>query len=242
MELTKQLTKQEKKQRKNEHKQNKKNYNADLKALQKKYEPAKFDRSINKNAKKIWKPYIKWDHNWDWAYITDMLLYKIELVKLYIKHFGNIVDEERNKQIAQMEEAVRLYKVFQDTNFLKEEQTFAKEHTYHYIYFSEKLKDLKDKEYKYIIPTEKDDLIFYDLNCDFAKDKKVLVEEYATKAGVPKEALYDDNLIRSFGAEWDSEENHKKAIKLLKQAEKNEQKALDKFFLYVSKHIREWWD
>lgn len=219
--------------------QAKKNYKADLKALQKKYKPEKFDRSVNKRAKQIWMPYVKWDHNWDWTFITDMLLYKIELVKLYIKHFGNTVDEERNKQIAQMEEAIRLYKVFQDTNFFEEEQAFAKEHTCNYIYFSEKL---KDREYKYIIPTDKDNLIFYDLKSDILKEEKLKAEEYAIKAGVPKEVLYDNNLIRLFGAEWDSEENRKKAKELFKQAAKNEQKALDKFFLYVSKHIREWWD
>ena len=239
------LTRQEKKQIRKEERQTKKNYNADLKALQQKYTPEKFNRSVNRKAKKIWMPYVKWDHNWDWTFITDMLQYKIELVKLYIKHFGNTIDEERNKQIAEMEEALRLYKVFQDTNFLEEEQAFAKEHTCNYIYFSEKsnaFKALKEKDYKYILSTEKDNLIFYDIDCDFTKDKKALAEQYAIKAGIPVEVLYDDNLIRSFGAEWDSEENHEKAKELFKQAEKNEQKALDKFFLYVSKHIREWWD
>lgn len=225
-----------------EYRRAKKNYNADLKALQKKYKPEKFDRSVNKRAKQIWMPYVKWDHNWDWTFITDMLLYKIELVKLYIKHFGNTVDEDRNKQIAQMEEAIRLYKVFQDTNFLEEEQAFAKEHTCNYIYFSEKFNAFKEKEYKYILSTEKDNLIFYDLDCDIFDEAKKKAEQYAIKAGIPIEALYDKNLTKAFGAEWDSEENHKKAKELLKQGAKNEQKALDKFFLYVSKHIRDWWD
>ena len=233
------LTKQEKKQIRKEHKQNKKSYNADLKALQQKYTPEKFNRSINKRAKQIWMPYIKWDHDWDWTFITDMLQYKIELVKLYIKYFGNTIDEDRNKQIAEMEEAIRLYKVFQDTNFLEEEQAFTKEHTCNYIYFSEKFNAFKEKKYKYVLSTEKDNLIFYDLGCEVFRNK---AEQYAMKAGIPIEVLYDQNLTKAFGAEWDSEENHKKAKELFKQAEKNEQEALDKFFLYVSKHIRNWWD
>ena len=215
------LTRQEKKQIKKEHKQNKKSYNADLKALQKKYMPEKFNRSINKKAKKIWMPYVKWDHDWDWTFITDMLQYKIELVKLYIKYFGNTVDEDRNKQIAEMEEAIRLYKVFQDTNFLEEEQAFTKEHTCNYIYFSEKLKDLKEKEYKYILSTEKDNLIFYDLDCEVFRKK---AEQYAIKAGIPIEVLYDKNLTKAFGAEWDSEENHKKQKNYLNKLKKMNKK------------------
>lgn len=53
------LTKQKKKQIRKEHKQNKKSYKADLKALQQKYTPEKFNRSVNKRAKQIWMPYIK---------------------------------------------------------------------------------------------------------------------------------------------------------------------------------------
>ena len=234
------LTRQEKKQIRKEKRQTRKNYNADLKALQKKYKPEKIDRVINGKARKIWMPYVKWDHNWDWTFIIDILLYKIELVKLYIKHFGNTIDEERNKQIAAMEDAVELYKDFTKTDWYKEANEFHKKHVYNYIYISENIKNLKD--YKYIIPTAKDNLMFYDIDVDILSDKKRMAEAYAFAANVPKEALYDKNLIRSFGSEWDCEGNEKHYKELVEQAEKNKQKALDKFFLYVSKHVREWWD
>ncbi len=217
-------------------------YRKELKELQKNHMPEKWDQVVNKNAKRDWLPFIKYDYNWDWGFIIETLIYKIELTKLYIKYFGNTIEEEKNKQIAEMEEAIRLYKVFEDTNFFEEEQTFTKEHTCHYIYFSEKISAFKEKEYKYILSTEKDNLIFYDLNCGVFDEEKKKAEQYAVKAGIPIEVLYDKNLIKAFGAEWDSEENQKKAKELYKQATKNEQKALDKFFLYVSKHIREWWD
>ena len=214
-------------------------YRKELKELQNSHMPEKWDRVVNKNAKRDWLPFIKYDYNWDWEFIIGTLIYKIELTKLYIKYFGNTIEEQKNKQIASMEEAIRLYKVFDETDWYAEERAFTDQHVTHYIFLKE---NLWSKDYKYIIPTGRDSLMCYDVDAVFFAEEKKKAEAYALAAGVPKEALYDKSLDKCFGARWDSREDEKYGQELSKQAERNKQKALDKFFLYVSKHIREWWD
>jgi len=234
------LTREEKKQIRQETKLAKQNYNKDLKELQKRYKPAKIDRAHNKDAKKNWMPMLKFNCDWDWSFIINVILYKIELTKLYIKHFGNTIEEDRMKKVAEMEEAIKLYDTYCQTDFYKEAGECWKDHVCHYIFISEDRKNIREPKYK--IPTASDSLMFYEIDAELCKDQRIKAEAYALTAGVPKEALYDKNLIRSFGSEWDNEENEKHYLDLVKQGEKAEQKALDKFFLHISKHIQGWWD
>lgn len=217
-----------------------KEYKKELKELQKKYKPNKIDQAHNKDAKKNWMPMLKFNCDWDWSFIISVLLYKIELTKLYIKHFGNIIEEERNEKVAEMEEAVKLYETYCQTNFYAEANEFFNKHVCHYIFISENIKNIKEPKYR--IPTAGDSLMFYEIDAELCKDQRTKAEAYAFAAGVPKEALYDKNLIRSFGGEWDNKENEKHYHDLVKQGEEAEQKALDKFFLYISHHIQGWWD
>ena len=218
-----------------------KKYKEELKELQKRYKPDKISRAHNKDAKKNWMPMLKFNCDWDWSYIIDVLLYKIELTKLYIKYSSDTIEEERNEKVAEMEEAVKLYDKYCQTDFYKEPNEFFDKHVCHYIFIAEDIKSMRDHP-KYKIPTAGDSLMFYEIDAEFCKDKRTKAEAYALAAGVPKEALYDKNLIRTFGSDWDNEENEKHYLDLVKQGEEAEQKALDNFFLYISKHIQGWWD
>ena len=206
-----------------------KEYNNKVKLLQKIY-ATEGDHSKNPYWRQQWKDFIKYDHDWDWSYFYEMIIYKLEKMKIYLEINCHCVDEQKKEILDSLDQAIKLGKAARETDFTEKAIMWSEQHTYRWV-----------------------EVYTHDSTCDqdkcLYKTTKVLsskldfldtseADEWC-KANGHKEC---EDVHYTYCSEWDSEENQQKYLKKLEAARKAEQKAFDTFFLYVSQHMMMWWD
>ena len=130
----------------------KKLYKAELKAITTKYKPDDLnlpsiwygslfdrlkalwsqirDRIFEQKRVRSWKDYIKYNADWNSMDLIDIILYKLERMKLYQKYFSwNAEDENIIKEI---DTALAMGKKVADTDYFDEITEWEKEHVYTY--------------------------------------------------------------------------------------------------------------
>lgn len=196
----------------------------------------------NKLWKKEWKDFIKHDADWDGMYLFDLILFKIEKMRITQAMYSIVCEEELNKILGSMDEAVTLGKKIRDHDYYEASHTFSEEHCAHviYLYYSEEkgIKALLSKEiiHKFVQPRKKhtDDETTEEMWEDFSGQK--MTEKWAQENG------YDITKIhRAYGGEWDTKENQKTYRKMVKAEVKAYQKDVDNFFKILAKNIFSWW-
>lgn len=208
---------------------------AEIKGYQKEHAPTYKPRSsINSQWQAEWKDFIKYDMDWDWGFLTDLILYKLQKMRAWFSRFGMTEDAAREKITAEIDEAIRLYNYAMDTDFDKEVMEWSEKHSYRWVeireydghimhsgkvlYKTSKVREDKEPSYHFLENKEADEWC---------------------KANGHK--AYKD-VIYSYCSKWDYKINYYIWKYKMHKAWKREQKAFDTFFLYISKHFREWWD
>lgn len=206
---------------------------AELKAIQAEHAPKEKPRSyINSQWQAEWKDFIKYDMDWDDGFLMDLILYKLQKMKAWFSHFGMSIDEEREKIVAEIDEAIRLYNYAQDTDFDASVMEWGNKHLFNWVeiregdfmhsgkllYKTEKVKTGKNKELNFLKNQEADEWC----KANGHKNYKDVHYTYCSR--------------------WDCFINKYIWKYKLNKAYKAEQKAYDDFFLYVSRHFRGWWD
>lgn len=210
----------------------KKSYKKKLKEVQKYYKTNCFTDRTNPDWIKEWKPFIKKDHWWDWSFILDIIMYKLELTKLGHEFFSNTVEETQKEIIDNIDKCITGFKEWKDKEYSQEAMDFCNEHTIHYVVFYKG--GLKDPEIILKAPTVSEMWICAPL------EELYDVKKYCTENNLkPKEFVKTDHYYTS---EWDDEKNQELWREMMIKATKQEQKDLEKWFLYLGEHLREWWD
>ena len=200
---------------------------------------------INKDWEKIWLPFIKYDHQWDYAYFLDMMIYKLELMRTSFKYFCSHVDQE--EMISQIDEAIALgKKIYQDSGLYHEPwREYHKKHStpYAYVYeitgfLSDKVKLAKKGKLLAKIEMPKDD------EMDF---KHILNKKYKS----PLDKWLEENNKKEYkdvsvgyGSEWNNFPKIRTLISkhILNKCNKNYKKDKEKFFKIISDNMESWWD
>lgn len=219
-------------------------YTEAISEIQSRYIPEKWDRVLNHNWQKEWGPYIKYDHDWDWYYLFDLIMYKLEKMRVYLATYSHATSEWTERINNELTEVLSLGRKLKTYDYDKEYCDFRDAHTTPYV------KVLKKKEVAE--------------NAAFADKLEALNGEELVKLNIPREEdlglnLYGKRLTTAkkwcknhhyrlkdvtfaYGSDWDSEENYAEYLKLIEKCEKEEQDDYDKFFLLISKNMRGWWD
>ena len=196
---------------------------------------------INKDWKKEWGPFIKYDADWDGAYLLDLIIYKIEKMKQAQLCFSMIVQEELDEIIQAMDKAIALGRKIQDHDYEQESHEFSKIHCAHVVLIYKK-GDVFGKDRKPL-----HELVYwYDPNKEKEEDSvDGLMEGYFRKNAVKEWAEangYDPkDLTEAYSGRWDDEANYKIWLKLIKKESKALQKDYDDFFKIIARNIQKWW-
>lgn len=211
-----------------------KKYKKKFKELQKKYFIPRCDRAHKAHWKKTWAPILRYNPDWDWGYILDIIKYKLELTKLYIATYGHMVDETKNEIVSQITEVLNKFETWDEDYYYESAMDFSKIHTRNYISFSKKIdgKIVDLGKFYYNDFGEKSDDLTY-----FLDDK--IKSKYKQEANID---LKDKKVLTGYGADWDSEENYTLWVQMMQKATEQEQTDFENIFLLLGKYIRNWWD
>ena len=200
---------------------------------------------FNKDWEKEWLPFIKYDNQWDWAYMLDLLIYKLELMRTSFKYFCHHVDQD--KMISQIDEAIVLGKRIYNQESADEEsyhKPWIDYHTKHstpyaYVYettgfLSDKIRLPKRGKLLAKIQMPKDD----DMNL-----KRIWTKRYKSPLDKWLEANnkteYKDVTV-SYGSDWNNFPHIRKLVlkHLLNKCNKNYKKDKEKFFKIYTEIIK----
>ena len=196
-----------------------KKYKTELKGVQKEYAEQLTGTSRNKDWRKEWAPILSRDQDYDGWYLINLILYKLEKMKLHLEILGVSVPDTRAEISAQLTEAITLGKKVRDFDYSQEAHDFLREHVSVKISTTPLNKDYTEDTEKtktYTVP--------YDEVADAFDD------------------YTEENCVSTIDYMWDTQENEQAWNDMLKKAEAQEQYDTDKFFLYISQHLKNWWD
>lgn len=223
----------------------KKQYKFALQELHKEFKHLKSDPK-NNTWKQDWLPFIKYNCNWDWEYLYDIIIYKLKLFKIHFSVY-NVCNEEWVEQTnKEIDEVLELGNYIHEHDYTETSHKFMLEHIIPTIHI---YKRAEDEGYFQQNTYVKSNLIhtvygnigrwgvgLLEMENLILRDKEA--DEWCKANGYNprKDVRY------AYSSEWDSEESQQTYKKLTEQAIKEEQADWDKFFLLISKYFRGWWD
>lgn len=190
------------------------------------------DLEVNKNWKKRWKDFVKYDYDWDGTFFLELVLYKLKLIqKRYNSEaMANFMAEESLAPIQKsINECVELGEKILKDEYDTESSKYLKENTIngHYLYIN------NDNEEKEILFKAEDDedlpLLSSMKKC--VDKKKELEIQYPNK---------EINL--AYYSEWINGCDKNTWHEIMKQEKKQEEKDTKKFFTLIAKNYMSWWD
>lgn len=169
---------------------------------------------INEDWEKEWLPFIKYDNQWDWNYMLDLIIYKLELMRTYFKYY--CIHEDQDKIINQIDEAIVLGKRIYNQESAKEEYYYQPWLDYHKKYST---------PYAYVYERINND------GSEFCKRGKLL-----TTIEMPKDDELDFKSRKSSLNKW-LKENNKHEYKDVTVFYRSEWNNFSKIRTLISKHI-----
>ena len=210
-----------------------------LKKIQQEHAPEKGCARYPYNWKKEWGPFIKYDGDWDWTYLLDLIVYKLEKMYIALDIYSIEEKESLDSKLKVLKETIDLGKKIQNHDYDKEYHDFSSQHCAHAIYIYKKGDCLKknSKPIHTIIKWRLEENSGY---------KEHPMEFYCVTKEIEqwaKENGYDPKKLTSaYGGEWDDKKNQKIWQKMIKEANKALQKDTDRFFLLISRNMWGWWN
>lgn len=222
-----------------------------------------WDKRVNPDWKKKWKYFIKRDYSW--GNIIELNVFKIVQMREFMKNHSIVCQEEVDKQIKQMTEVIELgYKILED-EYEDDTHKWLRENSIPVTIISKSIKGETLKERINCIKEEITRLynrgMFEDIisETEFCLDDPISKEAFEMRKEFIKDKdtrsvedwLKDNNLTKkdislSYTSEWingnTDENNSEEFRRRLKEAWKERQKDIDKFFKLIAKHCDGWGD
>ena len=212
-------------------------FNHRLKAIQLAHKPNKWEARNPYNWKKEWGPFLKYDADWDGAYLLDLIIYKLEKMYIALDIYSDEVRDSLNPKLKVLKDTIELGKKLQTYDYDTDYHAWGLKHCAHVIYIYKKGEFIKGQPIHKIVQWHKDDV-------DDEDPFDRLEDYFGTKAVAEwaKENGYDrKDLTTAYGGEWDDKANYKIWKQKVKAAAKAEQKDIDEFFKLIARNYRGWW-
>lgn len=215
----------------------------------------------NKYSYKEWKQFVKYDYDYSWWCLLDVIIFKLEKMYCYLSR--NIAREGQEKDIVSLKETIDLGWKIHDDDYNQKSFKFSEEHIinivniylktdkYEELPFKTKIEKLKNPiatlEYKRLPFNERmerlEDKQWSKNNKDiiFGSDNAInnwLVEYNNTH----EDKLKKEDLRFTYGGAWVNEESKEIYDQMVKDENKQRQKDVDKFFKLIAKNQFKWSD
>ena len=232
------------------YRQAKKEFSRRLRVIQKEHTPDKWEARASYNWKKEWGPFIKYDADWDSAYLLDLIIYKLEKMYIELDIFSNEVREDLDPKLAKLKETIELGKKIQTFDYDTESHAFSSEHVTHYVLIYKHTGAETTGEGKIKFQTYKNEELIHKLPRPKMSIEEEVDYEIRTRDWMGSETAYkwaEDNgynrkdIHLAYSGEWDDDKNHDEWLKILKKEQKALQKDKDDFFKLISRNCSEWW-
>lgn len=162
--------------------------------------------------KKEWGPIVKHDADWDWTYLLDLIIYKLEKMSLSLSTYSFIEENSLNKLIGSIEDIINLGRKIQLYDYEEEADKFFDDH------------------YKQYMNT-------YDNNHTLLNSEPI--DNYF--GWVEEHKIRPADVSFSLTANWDIENGQEKWHNMLKDADKQQQQDINEFFKLIATNLRSWW-
>lgn len=207
-----------------------------LKQIQKEHKPPKGVARRPYNWKKEWGPFVKYDGDWDGAYLLDLIIYKLEKMYIGLDIYSNEVRESLDPKLVKLKETIDLGKKLQTYDYDKEYNDWGKIHCAHVVLVYKKGESLKGNPIHKIIHWYKPEEENEDKDHFEYYFRKKEVNKWAKENGYTRKDLH---IV--YSGEWDNKESYEVWKKLIKKCQKEEQADIDKFFKLIARNYRGWW-
>lgn len=178
--------------------------------------------------KRDWKWLVQYDHDWDYRYLLEIVLFKLKRMRLWFDCFA-IADrkEHVDPEIASMDAAIAIGDRLLGDQYGEEDYRFMLAHSSVQIVINR----ASDHTELDVIdcPREQDGFVWF--------SARKLVQKWCDEHGVDRKTVY-------YGTrgKWDSEENYHTWIQMGEREQEAITNDYKEFFRIIGEHIREWWD
>lgn len=203
-----------------------------LKKVQKEYKPLKCFARKPYNWKKEWGPFVKYDSDWDYSSLLNVILYKLEKMYLALDVYSYEVREDLDPKLKTLREIIDLGKKIQTYDYEQPSYDWLKEHSTHIVLIYNAGQCNKEEPIHTIRMGKKTDS--EDPLEDFFCDKQIT--EWCKENHIDRKAV-----DVAYTGEWDSKENQKIWKKKCLECSKEKLKDSHLFFKLIADNYQAWW-
>lgn len=189
----------------------------------------------NKHWKREWAEIVKYDWDFDYDFLLNIILYKLKKMQLYLTTNPSSTHEWFDRIHREIDEAIKLGEKLQTYDYMKEAHDFLRKNTTPYVSIFEN--NLRGKELgKIMLPKHPDPEDCEDILEEyFGHDD--LIDKWCKEQPIDRACV-----VCAYGSNWDSDAAEKEWKRKVRDAEKQEQKDREAFFLYIARHLVHWWN
>lgn len=194
---------------------------------------------INKHWRKEWVPFVKHDFDCDSEFLLNIMIYKIEKMKMHLETFSDEDNESLNKVLATMQDALNVGYTIKEDNYDSEADKFDSEHCY-WIESVVNNADMYNLNAEALFTVKK--LIpFNDNNNDayWLEQRLEMIDECEDWQKEHKSKKI--TTLISNGV-WDDKKNKEKYELMKDDAQKEKEKDIQLFFAIIAKNYNSWWE
>lgn len=202
-----------------------------LKQIQNEHKPPKGTARHPYNWKKEWGPFLKYDADWDGAYLIELIIYKLEKMYLHLDLYSNEIREDLDKRLVVLRETIDLGKKVQNFDYYEDSYNWGVLHCAHVAHVEKKGSSEeihKIVKWKKDLPNEEMFHFYYDVRGE--------IKNWAREHGYRMEDL---NI--SYSGEWDSPRNYEIYKEKMNIGVKQMQNDTEKFFKLIAENYQTWW-
>ena len=194
---------------------------------------------INKHWRKEWAPFVKHDFDWDSEFLLNIMIYKIEKMKMHLEMLFSGEDKESlNKVLVTMQDALNVGYAIKEDNYDSEADKFDSEHFY-WIESVINNSDTYNPSAK-ILFTVKKLIPFNDNNNNDAYWLKRRLEMIDECEDWQKEHKCKKTTTLVSNGVWDDKKNKEKYELMRDDARREKEKDIQLFFAIISKNYNSW--
>ena len=189
------------------------------------------DLDKNKNWKKRWKDFIKYDYDWDGVFLLEIIMHKLKLIqeRYNSDKMSDFMAEESLKPIQDsINECVELGEKILNYDYGAVSDQYLKDNTNN----GHELFIMRDGQKTVLFQAlDDEDLPLISSMKKCVEEKKCLISQYP-----------QDQILLAYFSNWKDQACVEVWTEMLKKAHKEEEKDTKKFFTLIAKNYKLWWD
>lgn len=182
--------------------------------------------------KKRWRDFCKYDMDWDWLFMVELLVHKLTLMKEYYKNLKHMADDEKENIVQTLEQCIEIGNRVISEDYNQESLQFFKKVAKYTV--GHKIVGKKDGK----------EIVLFKTHDDIVDGEQVPFSSYRKCAEEIKKhpAMYNkyESVEIYYSSDW-LEDDRLKYRELIEKENQRKESDIKEFFNKISENLQNWW-